>query len=90
MTQLIKGQEEIKPVTQTKADSTKCVFPHGTDHFKLAFDENISSMNFLFASICSTQAAVLAERDGNRVANIIKSRSAFESEQNTCESPTTT
>ena len=89
LTQLIKGQEKTKPVTRTIPGSTKCKFPHPTEHFKFAFDGNIHSSNFLFMSICSTQAAVLAERDSRRAANIIKSRFAFESEQNICKSPPT-
>lgn len=93
LTELIKGQEKktptTKPETWTIAGSTKCKFPHPTDHFKFAFDRNIHSSNFLFMSICSTQAAMLAERDGGRAANIIKSRFAFESGQNICESPLT-
>lgn len=71
------------------AGSTKCRFPHPTDHFKLAFGRNIASRNFLFVSICSTQAAVLAKRDGRRAASLqpkIGSRLTFELEQSICES----
>lgn len=71
------------------AGSTKCRFPHPTDHFKLAFDGNISNSNFLFVSVCSTRAVVLSKRDGRRAANLqpkIGSKLTFELEQSICKS----
>lgn len=87
LTQLIKGQQKTEPMSQTIAGSTKCKFPHPTDHFKFTFDRNTDNRNILFVSFCSTQATVLAERDSRRAANIINLRSAFELEQNNYESP---
>lgn len=67
----------------------KCKFHHSTEHFKTAFDGNAQSRNFVFMSICSTQTTALAETEGRRLANIITSSFALESERNTHESSCT-
>lgn len=73
LTQLIKGQQKTEPMTQTIVGSTKCKFPHPTDHFKFTFDRNTDNRNILFVSICSTQATMLAEREaeGLQVSSIL-------------------
>lgn len=49
LTQLIKGQQKTyEPMTQTTVGTTKCKFPHPTDHFKFTFDRNTHNNNILF------------------------------------------
>lgn len=76
-------------MTWIKSWQHKCKFHHSTEHFKTAFDGNTHSRNFIFMSICSTQTSVLAETEGRRLANIIMSSFALESERKTHESPCT-